>query len=172
MLPSLPRGVERFRAHQQEEDPSDEGKKGEKKNMKQDANLAQELFRGLPLGLSVLALIRKSRMSHDAGDIPLDASKDTPRPARDPVKSPDSRENGRIEPPFHKALFQRPSGEPAHVGEIQRGSLLRAAQPAQMMVTPEIQCRTALWDQTARGDAERNKEPPALARSIRRHQRG
>lgn len=66
----------------------------------------------------------------------------------------------------------RPSGEPAHVGEIQRGSLLRAAQPAQMMVTPEIRCRAALWDQTARGDAERNKEPPALARSIRRHQRG
>lgn len=33
---------------------------------------------------------QKSRMSHDAGDIPLDASKDTPRPARDflRVKSP------------------------------------------------------------------------------------
>lgn len=50
---------------------------------------------------------QKSRMSQDAGDIPLDASKDTPNPARDPVKSPDSYENDQIEPPFHKALFQR-----------------------------------------------------------------
>lgn len=50
---------------------------------------------------------QKSRMSQDAGDIPLDASKDTPNPARDLVKSPDSYENDQIEPPFHKALFQR-----------------------------------------------------------------
>ncbi|KAL7861691.1 hypothetical protein SRHO_G00131320 [Serrasalmus rhombeus] len=41
-----------------------------------------------------------------------------------------------------------------------RLSLSRVAQPAQMMATPEIPCRTAWWDQTAHRDVRRNKEAP------------
>lgn len=46
------------------------------------------------------------QMSHDAGDIPLVASKDTPRPLMISSRSR-TRIPMKIEPPFHKALFQR-----------------------------------------------------------------